>query len=162
CTDRSQLQHLAAAHHGCVNPPRCEASVYMVKGTQTKQEGIVKRTVTIALSVLCLTSPVWAAGGGELPTPKPKSKATPPVSGEAKYNEGLAFTHKQDWRRAEAAYREAIVLKPELPEAWNELGHALKNEGRFEESVAAYQEALRLRPNYPQALEYLGEAYILM
>lgn len=121
----------------------------------------MRRVVFLAICVLGFTGRAWGAGDGEdLPTPK--SKATPQVSGEAKYNEGLAFTRKQDWRRAEMAYREATKLTPELPEAWNELGHALKNLGRFEESIQAYEEALRLRPNYAQALEYLGEAYVLM
>ena len=40
-------------------------------------------------------------------------------------------------------------------EAWNGLGHSLKNLGRFDDSVSAYQVALRIRPQYPQALEYL-------
>jgi tetratricopeptide (TPR) repeat protein len=94
--------------------------------------------------------------------PTPKAKGTPHVSGEAKYNAGLAFTRARDWQRAEVAYREAIELRPEMPEAWNELGHAIKSQGRYQESIAAYEQALRLRPNYPQALEYLGEAYVKM
>jgi Flp pilus assembly protein TadD len=121
----------------------------------------MRRLIFVVICVLGLSRSVRAAGGGEdLPTPK--SKATPHVSGEAKYNEGLAFTRARDWPRAEIAYREAIQLKPELPEAWNELGHAIKSQGRYEESIAAYEQALHLRPNYPQALEYLGEAYVLL
>src|SRR5262249_7962281 len=42
----------------------------------------------------------------------------------------------------------------------NELGFALRNQGRYTESLQAYDEALRLRPNFPEALEYLGEAYV--
>ena len=51
-------------------------------------------------------------------------------------------------------------MQPVFPEAWNELGFALRNQGRYPESLQAYDEALRLRPNYPEALEYLGEAYV--
>jgi len=51
-------------------------------------------------------------------------------------------------------------MRPAFPEAWNELGFALRNQGRYPESLDAYGEALRLRPNYPEALEYLGEAYV--
>src|SRR5262249_3948043 len=80
----------------------------------------------------------------------------------ARYNEGEARAAKHDWPGAEAAYRDATRLKPAFPEAWNGLGHALKNLKRYDESVRAYQEALRLRPDYPQALEYLGEAYVQM
>lgn len=116
------------------------------------------RVVLVMLCLLASTAPAWAAGGEEIPTPKPNG--TPQVSGAALYNEGLAFTRNQDWTRAEAAYRAAIQLQPALPEAWNELGHALKRQGRLAESIPAYEQALRLRPNFPQALEYLGEAYV--
>src|SRR6185436_13414284 len=56
--------------------------------------------------------------------------------------------------------RGVIAQRAEFPEAWNELGFALRNQGRYTESLQAYDEALRLRPNFPEALEYLGEAYV--
>jgi Flp pilus assembly protein TadD len=59
-----------------------------------------------------------------------------------------------------AAFRRATELRPAFPEAWNELGYALRQVGRYQESIAAYGEALRLRPRFPEALEYLGEAYV--
>ena len=49
---------------------------------------------------------------------------------------------------------------PALPEGWNGLGFALRNQKKYTESIAAYEEALKRRPNYAQALEYLGEAYV--
>ena len=58
------------------------------------------------------------------------------------------------------AFRGAITFQAAFPEAWNELGYALRNQGRYTESLQAYDEALRLRPNFPEALEYLGEAYV--
>lgn len=121
----------------------------------------MRRIILAAILMLGCANTVWAAGGEEMPTPKPKDGA-PQLSGEAKYNEGLAFTRTQEWARAERAYREALKLKPEMPEAWNELGHAIKRQGRLEESIPVYEQALRLRPHYPQALEYLGEAYVLL
>jgi tetratricopeptide (TPR) repeat protein len=51
-------------------------------------------------------------------------------------------------------------MRPAYPEAWNGLGFALRNQGKYAESLEAYDEALRLRPDYPDALEYLGEAYV--
>lgn len=50
--------------------------------------------------------------------------------------------------------------RPGYPEAWNELGFALRQTGQYGEALKAYDQALRLRPNYPEALEYLGEAYV--
>ena len=60
------------------------------------------------------------------------------------------------------AFKKAIGFRADFPEAWNELGYALRNQGRYAESLDAYQEALRLRPDFPEALEYLGEAYVKM
>jgi cytochrome c-type biogenesis protein CcmH/NrfG len=61
-----------------------------------------------------------------------------------------------------AAFRKALELRPGFAEAWNELGYALRNQGKYQDSVKAYDEALKLRPNFPEALEYLGEAYVKM
>src|SRR5262249_30733058 len=114
---------------------------------------------SIVLVVLTVAArAAYPAGSGVVPAPTPQAGA-PGMTAEARYNEGVALAAKNDWKGAETAYRDATRLKPNFPEAWNGLGHALKNERRYDESVRAYQEALRLRPNYAQALEYLGEAY---
>jgi len=102
----------------------------------------------------------FAAGGEPLPAPTPKG--TPHATAESVYNEGLALANAGDFLGAEAAYRRAIALDPNLPEAWNGLGHSLKKQKRFQESLAAYDKALELRPDFPLAMQYLGELYIDM
>ncbi len=67
-------------------------------------------------------------------------------------------TGRRRWTRFAAP----LALRAAFPEAWNELGYALRNQGRYAESLDAYDEALRLRPDFPEALEYLGEAYVKM
>jgi tetratricopeptide (TPR) repeat protein len=85
----------------------------------------------------------------------------PPVAdAEREYDRGVRARVAQDWTAAAAAFRRAVGLRPAFPEAWNELGFALRNQGRYAESLAAYDEALRQRPEFPEALEYLGEAYV--
>ncbi len=42
-------------------------------------------------------------------------------------------------------------LQPGIAEVHNNLGHALRKLGRFEDAVAQYQEALRLKPNFAKA-----------
>ena len=84
--------------------------------------------------------------------------ATP--SAESEYDRGVRARLSKDWKVAVEAQRSALALRPAFPEAWNELGFALRNQGRYPESLQAYDEALRLRPNFPEALEYLGEAYV--
>ncbi|HUI28266.1 MAG TPA: tetratricopeptide repeat protein [Candidatus Kryptonia bacterium] len=116
------------------------------------------KMILALVAALMITESAWAAGG----EPKPEPTGTPGLSAESRYNAGLVLTRRGDWKGAEQKYREAIRLKSDFPEAWNELGHALKNQERYDESIKAYEEALRLRPNYAQALEYLGEAYVKM
>src|SRR5262249_43961722 len=105
------------------------------------------------------------------PTPQscaePSSPGAAPVrqppatpTAESEYDRGIRARLTKDWTAAVEAQRAAVLMRPAFPEAWNELGFALRNQGRYPESLDAYAEALRLRPNYPEALEYLGEAYV--
>jgi Flp pilus assembly protein TadD len=57
-----------------------------------------------------------------------------------------------------AACRQAIAVRPDYPEAHNNLGNALQALGRFEEAVAAYRTALELRPDYTKAASNFGGA----
>jgi serine/threonine-protein kinase len=59
---------------------------------------------------------------------------------------------------AAVAYREALRLKPNFPEAHSNLGAALSDQGKYAEAEAEYREGLRLRPNYPEAHNNLGNA----
>jgi len=115
-----------------------------------------------------LTLTVAAALAPTAPLADPSSPAVeqrrqPPVAetADSEYNRGVRARVAGDWKAAEAAFRRAIALRPGgFPDAWNELGYALRNQGRYPESLQAYDEALRLRPDFPEALEYLGEAYV--
>jgi Flp pilus assembly protein TadD len=57
-----------------------------------------------------------------------------------------------------AEYREALQLKPDYPEAHNNLGNALAGQGNLEAAIAEYREALQLKPDYPEAHNNLGAA----
>jgi tetratricopeptide (TPR) repeat protein len=94
--------------------------------------------------------------------PAVEQRRQPPAeaSAESEYNRGIRARVAKDWTTAVDAFHKAIALRAKFPEAWNELGYALRNQGRYAESLEAYDEALRLRPNFPEALEYLGEAYV--
>jgi tetratricopeptide (TPR) repeat protein len=85
-------------------------------------------------------------------SPAVEEYGTPPAaaSAESDYNRGIRARVARDWTTAEAAFREALVRRAAFPEAWNELGFALRNQGRFAESLKAYDEALRLRPDFPR------------
>lgn len=112
----------------------------------------------LVLSGAVLAGDALAAGSGR-EAPAPAQPAAVP-SAEQEYNRGLNAKSAKDWPAAVGSFQKAVSLKPAYPEAWNELGYALRNQGRYPESLQAYDEALRLRPNFPEALEYLGEAYV--
>src|SRR5262249_57915202 len=59
---------------------------------------------------------------------------------------------------AEAAYRAAIRLQPDEPEAHHNLSLALGRQGRFREAEAACREAIRLKPDFANAHCTLGQA----
>jgi tetratricopeptide (TPR) repeat protein len=79
---------------------------------------------------------------------------------ESEYNRGVRARVATDWTAAVDAFHRAIAFRADFADAWNELGYALRHQGRYGESLDAYGEALRLRPDFPEALEYLGEAYV--
>jgi Flp pilus assembly protein TadD len=118
------------------------------------------RFLLAVLGLLLTAAPVAADSTGPAAVP-PRSAPSAPAP-EAEYNRGLRARAAKDWTSAVAAFRKAVEQRPAFPEAWNELGYAFRNQGRYEDSVRAYDEALKLRPNFPEALEYLGEAYVKM
>lgn len=59
---------------------------------------------------------------------------------------------------AELNLREACKLRPNFPEALNNLGDLLRLRGRPEEAEACCKEALRLKPDYVPAQLILGNA----
>ena len=55
--------------------------------------------------------------------------------------EGARYFSKQDLRKAARAYREAIALRPDRPEAYYDLGAALANSGHHVEAAQRFLEA---------------------
>jgi serine/threonine-protein kinase len=61
---------------------------------------------------------------------------------------------------AEAAYRGALRLRPDFPEAWHRLGYLLHAQDRLPEAVTAYREAIRLNPEEAEIHYLLGQALL--
>jgi tetratricopeptide (TPR) repeat protein len=116
------------------------------------------RALVVVLGLLLTALPVAA----DMTPAPPRTKMPPAPSAEQEYGRGVAPTKAKEWSVAAAAFAKAVEMKPAYAEAWNGLGYALRNQGKYPESIKAYDEALRLRPDYPEALEYLGEAYVRM
>lgn len=112
----------------------------------------------VLFALLVCPAVALAVGSGPAPTQAPTPAA--PRSADVDYNAGLRAKAAGRYPAAVTSFRRAVELRPNYPEAWNELGFALRQTGKYDEALAAYDQALKLRPNFPEALEYLGEAYV--
>ena len=65
----------------------------------------------------------------------------------------LSLQHYREERYVEsiAASRAALALRPNYPEAWNNIGAAYNKLGRYKEAAAACEQALRLKPDFELA-----------
>ena len=57
---------------------------------------------------------------------------------------------------AQAAYARALALKPDFPDAHNNLGNTLKKWGQLDAAAQCYQRALALKPDFAEAHNNLG------
>jgi Flp pilus assembly protein TadD len=119
----------------------------------------LRRLLTITALVL---APGVSLADPSTPAVEQRRQSPASASADSEYDRGVRARVAKDWGTAADAFRRAASLRSDFPEAWNELGYALRNQGRYMESLAAYDRALKLRPNFPEALEYLGEAYVKM
>ena len=116
----------------------------------------------VMLAAACMLAPVAAVADPSTPAVEQRRQSPAEANAQSEYNRGVRARVAKDWATAVTAFQRAAQLRPDFPEAWNELGFALRNQGRYADSLAAYDRALALRPNFPEALEYLGEAYVKM
>ena len=57
---------------------------------------------------------------------------------------------------AAAAFRSAVKLKPEFPEAHRNLGLALERQGKPAEAIASWRTAVKFLPDFPEAWTFSG------
>lgn len=57
---------------------------------------------------------------------------------------------------AERCYHAALQLKPDLAQAWNNLGNVLADSGKSDASIEAFDRAISLNPKYVRAYYNLG------
>ena len=72
---------------------------------------------------------------------------------------GHAALWQKQWAAAIAAYREALTVAPEEPEALTGLGLACMEAGRYEEALEAFRQLERLRPEDPAPVWRLAEVH---
>ncbi len=67
---------------------------------------------------------------------------------------------RKDYASAVEEYARVAQLRPDLPEAYNNLGVAFKKKGDLEEAVANFDRALELRGDYSEARSNRGWLYV--
>ena len=69
---------------------------------------------------------------------------------------------KKEYDKSVKNFTTAVEIKPDFPEAFNNLGYCYRKLDKLPLSLEAYQKALELQPEFPQAREYLGETFLAM
>jgi len=72
---------------------------------------------------------------------------------------GNAYFDKGEYKKAIAAYKQAIRIDPDDAHAQYNLGIAYRKLGRLNEAIAAYKQAIRINPDDADAHYNLGIAY---
>ena len=83
---------------------------------------------------------------------------TPEQKAELFYEQALLYNFAEQYAKAIASYDKALEIKPDLHEAWNNRGIALRNLGRVEEEIASYDKALKIKPDLHEAWNNRGIA----
>ena len=60
---------------------------------------------------------------------------------------------------AVGCYRRALELQPNYADAHNNLGNALKDQGKLVEAAGCFRRALELKPDFAEAHNHLGNAF---
>lgn len=72
---------------------------------------------------------------------------------------GLKRHRVQDWQTAAIYYRQAILMQPDLVDAYYYLGLALQEQRKLTEAAACYQQVLQLDPDCGLAYYNLGKIH---
>ncbi|MBF8288910.1 MAG: Tetratricopeptide TPR 1 repeat-containing protein, partial [Candidatus Rokubacteria bacterium] len=103
--------------------------------------------------------PFDVAAGGEL-----KAATGAPSAGPSQRALGdlgaLVSANRNE--EAEALARQMVETWPDLPEAHNDLGNALRALGRLSEAQASYRRALQLKPDFHTAHNALGNTLLAL
>jgi uncharacterized protein (TIGR02996 family) len=88
----------------------------------------------------------------------PSSTATSPMTADSYLELSLNMFQAGKYKECIAAAREALKLRPDYAEAWNNIGAAYNSMSQWDEGIAAAKEAIRLKPDFQLAKNNLALA----
>ncbi len=108
----------------------------------------MKRLLYTGFLVLFLTVPAFSLSFDALPGYQDE--------GMKLYVRGTGKLQERNFVEAVTDLTRAVKLRPDIPEAFHNLGFAFEKTGDLRNAARAYERALSLKPNYPSALNNLG------
>lgn len=97
------------------------------------------RASIVAALVALISAPALADRGGQRDNRRGEAKA--------QVDFGIRVAQKNLWKEAAYRFEKAIDIDPTYGAAWNNLGIAFEQLGKFLEARNAYEKALALEPN---------------
>lgn len=108
----------------------------------------MKKLVLVGSMMLFLTIPAFSLSFDALPGYQDE--------GMKLYVRGTGKLQERNYVEAVSDLQRAVRLRPDIAEAFHNLGFAFERTGDIRNAARAYERAINLRPNYPSALNNLG------
>lgn len=108
----------------------------------------MKRLLSAVVLMLFLGFPAFSLSFDSLPGYQDE--------GMKLYIRGTGKIQEKNYVEAISDLKRAVKLRPDLAEAFHNLGFALERTGDLKTAARAYERALNVKPNYPSALNNLG------
>lgn len=108
----------------------------------------MKRRLFAGILMLFLTLPAFSLSFDALPSYQDE--------GMKLYVRGTGKLQEKNYVEAVSDLTRAVKLRPDIAEAFHNLGFAFERTGDLRNAARAYERALNLKPNYPSALNNLG------
>ena len=114
--------------------------------------------ITTTVVALAFSGTVALAAGS---SPMPARDTRP---GVAEYNSGVKLMKKGKYEKAQRKFEAALTKNPNMAEAHNNLGYALRKQGpeNYEEALRHYDRAIELNAKLAEAYMYRGVLHMLM